>query len=265
MAQFYELFSEYIDKSLLNKLSFGRVTDFKVWRKTRTLEFGLYLNELVDFEIIDKAQSQLSSALKLNKTVIKIQYSKSLFDIKDIQKILSPMKYSHQVVNGFFDGVEAELEDGILTVCLKKGGKDILEAQNIASDISKLIYDMFDIDLDVSFMEVEAFDIDKAVREAAEQKRKEEAEKEKELKAKKLEEERNAVHELWGDLPIYKDTSQSARLRPTTDILPYGVMFSVPIQEIPKGEIILFSRLIFPIIPLQFPARCLIKTQLSRL
>ncbi|MBQ7741279.1 MAG: PolC-type DNA polymerase III [Eubacterium sp.] len=255
MAQFYELFSEYIDKSLLNKLSFGRVTDFKVWRKTRTLEFGLYLNELVDFEIIDKAQSQLSSALKLNKTVIKIQYSKSLFDIKDIQKILSPMKYSHQVVNGFFDGVEAELEDGILTVCLKKGGKDILEAQNIASDISKLIYDMFDIDLDVSFMEVEAFDIDKAVREAAEQKRKEEAEKEKELKAKKLEEERNAVHELWGDLPIYKDTRKSIFGRgirempkPISEVTPddgyitvWGDVFSTDSRNTKRGDNTIFS------------------------
>ena len=67
----------------------------------------------------------------------------------------------------------------------------MLEAQKIDSEISKLIYDEFGIDLVVSFMEVQAFDIDKAVAEAVKVKQEE--------KQKQIEEaEKNTVHEMLG-------------------------------------------------------------------
>lgn len=93
----------------------------------------------------------------------------------------------------------------------KKGGRELLESQNVGKEISDLIYKQFDVDLDVAFLEVQAFDMEKAVREAtqakAEEKAKEEAEKEKYV-----------PHVRLGDLPLYADTRKQIMGRPIKDL-----------------------------------------------
>ena len=117
------------------------------------------------------------------------------------------------MVNGFFDGVEAELEDNILTICLKKGGQELLENQKIDTAISRLIEEQFQIELDVAFMEVQTFDIEQAVREAVQQ-------QEEKREQEKKEKEENAVHEILGNTPLYADTRK--------------VIFGKSIRELPK-------------------------------
>ena len=65
--------------------------------------------------------------------------------------------------------------------------------------ISYKIYELFDLDLVVNLLEVQTFDIEKAVKKAVEEKRAEE-------QHKKEEEEKNVNHELWDELPVFKDT-----------------------------------------------------------
>ena len=55
------------------------------------------------------------------------------------------------------------------------------------------------MDLVVNLLEVQTFDIEKAVKKAVEEKRAEE-------QHKKEEEEKNVNHELWDELPVFKDT-----------------------------------------------------------
>ena len=110
------------------------------------------------------------------------------------------------------DNADAELEDNVLTVCLKNGGRDLLESQNIGKEIIAGVYEMFGVDLDdVSFLEVEAFDMEQAVRKAVEekaaQKAKEEAEKEQYV-----------PHIQLGDLPLYADTRKQIFGRPIKDL-----------------------------------------------
>ena len=169
--------------------------------------------KLLTAEMIDRVQKSLAGGLKLSKVELKVKYPKSLFKVDDIEKIISPVRLSNQMVNGFFDGAEAEVEDGVLTVFLKNGGKDILEKQGIDKEISKIIYNAFDLDFDVSFMEVQTFDVEKAVHEAFEQQREKE-------KAEKEEKEKNAVHTILTGTPLYADTRR--------------VVFGRNIRELPK-------------------------------
>lgn len=205
MAQFYEIFSDFVGAEC-EKLNFCSVTQFQVHKNNRSLTLGLHGEELMDYEILERAQKAICQALSLNQCTIKMHYPQSLFEIDKIEKILSPLKGTHPVINGFFDGADAELEDGVLTVCLKKGGKDVLETQNVAADVSRMLYDTFGIDLDVAFLEVQSFDIEKAVREAAEEKKREQKRIEEEKKRQHEEEEKNAVHTLWGNTSLYSDT-----------------------------------------------------------
>ncbi|MBQ8078073.1 MAG: PolC-type DNA polymerase III [Eubacterium sp.] len=213
MNEFYNYFSNYIDKDDLSEIGFGEITRLVLYREDRRALIEVVSQKLLDSSLVERVQKSIGDGLKLNKIDLKIKYPKSLFSLEDIEKILSPVRLENQMVNGFFDGVEAEIEDNVLTIFLKNGGKEILEKQGIDKAISNYIYSAFDFDIDVSFMEVQSFDVEKAVHEAYEQKREQE-------KAIKEEQEKNAVHTILGDTPLYGDTRK--------------VVFGRNIRELPK-------------------------------
>lgn len=213
MAKLYDLFSEYINEEDLAVIGYAQITSLKIRQASRSVEIGITNDAVLDYSVIESAQKSIAEKMNLSKVVFKVKYRPELFDIKNISKIVSSIKKDHSIVNGFFDGVEAELEDDTLTLCLKNGGKDILTVQEIDKAVSALIYEQFGIDLDVSFLEVKAFDMEKAVREAV-------REKEEEKKKLKSEKEKNVVHEPLGDTPLYADTRK--------------VIFGSAIREMPK-------------------------------
>ena len=199
MSAFSNYFSNYVDNNLLARLANGEISEFKVSRENRSLKIGLFLDSFVGFNDISNAENQIAKNMDLKKVVIEPRFPKSEFDISNIEGILQYIKRDKAVVNGFFDGVEAELEDNTLTLFLKNGGKDVLEAQKINEIVSMDLYRLFGVDYDISFLEVQSFDIEKAVKEAVEKKHKEEEQKREET-------EKNVVHEVWDELPLYKDT-----------------------------------------------------------
>ena len=220
MTQFYELFSNYINNDDLQFIGTAYIKKFKVRKASRAVTLGLFSDTLIDYNVLARVKTALTEALELKKCILEMSYDQSLFILNDIEKILSPIKAENAMINGYFDGVEAELEDNVLTVCLKKGGKALLEEKGIDSLISKLLLDEFDLDYDVSFLEVSSFDAEEAIREAVEKKVEENKKKEAEIKQRLIEEEKNAVHKPWGNTPLYEDTKK--------------VVFGRAIREIPK-------------------------------
>ena len=199
MMQFYNYFSNYIDSGIMSQIGMGEIVSLKIRRDSRYVEIGLFLDTVVDHSIIVSAQNSICQNMELKKVVIKTYYPQSAFELDNIEQIVKPLITEYPIVNGFFNDAEAELEDDIITIFLKKGGKDVLEAQGIHKAISQLIYDSFKLDYDVSFLEVQAFDMEQAVKEAVE-KRQAEENRIKEEKAK------NVVHKQYGNLPLYEDT-----------------------------------------------------------
>ena len=243
MGQVYQYFRDYISEEDLALIGYAEITSMKIRRASRQLELGIQSDILLDYKVIDSAQKSIQQKMELKKAVIKPHYSKNLFDIKEIEKIVSPIRLTHTVVNGFFDGAEAELEDNILTLCLKKGGREILESQKIDTAISKIIYDQFGIDLDVSFLEVQTFDIEKAVAEAVKEK--------EEIKKKEKEaEDKNIVHEILQGTPLYADTRKVIFGRairelpkPINEVQPddgfitvWGDVFSIDVRDTKRGD-----------------------------
>ena len=242
MNEFYKYFSNYINESDLQSVAYAGILNMSINKNARSLEIVLTNDELIDYCVIERIQKSLCEKMNLNKAVISMKYPKSLFDIEKIEKIISPIRLTMPVVNGFFDGVDAEMEDETLTLCLKKGGKELLEAQKVDVEISKLIYSQFEIDMDVSFMEVESFDIEQAVREAARV-------REEEEKKKKEEKKKNVVHTLMSGIPLYEDTRKvifgnTIRFQPTPikDITPdddlitvWGDILNLECRETKRG------------------------------
>lgn len=199
MNRFADYFSNYVNDDTITYIGNGDITSFTVSRQDRELAVGLNLESFIDYGIIEKSQNQIARAMELKKVHINPRFPKSEFSLDNIERILEYVRHESPAANGFFDGCEAELEDRTLTLCLKKGGKDVLESQKVDRAISNKIYELFDLDFVVIFLEVQAFDIEKAVQKAVEERRAEE-------QHKKEEEEKNVNHELWDELPVFKDT-----------------------------------------------------------
>lgn len=199
MNRFADYFSNYVNDDTITYIGNGDITSFTVSRQDRELAIGLNLESFVDYGIVENSQNQIARAMELKKVHINPRFPKSEFSLDNIERILEYVRHESPAANGFFDGCEAELEDRTLTLCLKKGGKDVLESQKVDRAISNKIYELFDLDFVVIFLEVQAFDIEKAVQKAVEERRAEE-------QHKKEEEEKNVNHELWDELPVFKDT-----------------------------------------------------------
>ena len=199
MNRFADYFSNYVNDDTITYIGNGDITSFTVSRQDRELAVGLNLESFVDYGIIENSQNQIARAMELKKVHINPRFPKSEFSLDNIERILEYVRHESPAANGFFDGCEAELEDRTLTLCLKKGGKDVLESQKVDRAIANKIYELFDLDFVVIFLEVQAFDIEKAVQKAVEERRAEE-------QHKKEEEEKNVNHELWDELPVFKDT-----------------------------------------------------------
>ena len=199
MNRFADYFSNYVNDDTITYIGNGDITSFTVSRQDRELAVGLNLESFIDYSIIENSQNQIARAMELKKVHINPRFPKSEFSLDNIERILEYVRHESPAANGFFDGCEAELEERTLTLCLKKGGKDVLESQRVDRAISNKIYELFDLDFVVIFLEVQAFDIEKAVQKAVEERRAEE-------QHKKEEEEKNVNHELWDELPVFKDT-----------------------------------------------------------
>lgn len=199
MNRFADYFSNYVNDDTITYIGNGDITSFTVSRQDRELAVGLNLESFIDYGIIENSQNQIASAMELKKVHINPRFPKSELSLDNIERILEYVRHESPAANGFFDGCEAELEDRTLTLCLKKGGKDVLESQKVDRAIANKIYELFDLDFVVIFLEVQAFDIEKAVQKAVEERRAEE-------QHKKEEEEKNVNHELWDELPVFKDT-----------------------------------------------------------
>lgn len=199
MNRFADYFSNYVNDDTITYIGNGDITSFTVSRQDRELAVGLNLESFIDYGIVENSQNQIARAMELKKVHINPRFPKSEFSLDNIERILEYVRHESPAANGFFDGCEAELEDRMLTLCLKKGGKDVLESQKVDRAIANKIYELFDLDFVVIFLEVQAFDIEKAVQKAVEERRAEE-------QHKKEEEEKNVNHELWDELPVFKDT-----------------------------------------------------------
>ncbi len=199
MNRFADYFSNYVNDDTITYIGNGEITSFTVSRQERELAVGLNLESFIDYGIVENAQNQIARAMELKKVHINPHFPKSEFSLDNIERILEYVRHESPAANGFFDGCEAEIEDRTLTLCLKKGGKNVLESQKVDRAIANKIYELFDLDFVVIFLEVQAFDIEKAVQKAVEERRAEE-------QHKKEEEEKNVNHELWDELPIFKDT-----------------------------------------------------------
>lgn len=243
MSKFCSVFNNFLNEDELALFGDAEVTSLTVYRDNRKMALGLYFDKLVDYDCIQGLQNNLRQRLQLNDVEINTKFDIRLFDTDEIGTILSKIRITKPLVNGFFEDVEAKLEDNNIIICLKKGGKELLENEKIDREIAKLLDEQFDLQFNnVSFLEVEDYDIVQAVHEAA-------AAKEEERRKQKEAEESYKPHIQYDDLPLYEDSRKLVHgrrcqekpkrivdVRPTDGyITVWGDVFNIDVKDTKRG------------------------------
>lgn len=242
MNTFSDYFANYVEENILTSFLDAIITRLTIDRKNRAVEISLEMPNLVSFSEIEECKNSICSNMNVSSVKIDVHFDASLFDVSYLPSVLQRIRRDHVAVNGFFESSTFELDDDVLKIGLKFGGKDVLLAKEIDCLIAEEILRLFDLKLKVEFYQEEMFDIENAVKKAV-------VEKQEALQKEKEEKEKNEKHTLLGDLPLYIDTvrpifGKAIREKPepiksiTADddiITVWGDVFAVDTRDTKRG------------------------------
>lgn len=104
-------------------------------------------------EHVFQCARQLAEKAALKKVGLTMKYLPTLFTTEYLPSIVTELKTQCGVVNGFFEGAQAELSGQELRIRLHNGGRDILQKASVDRRIQEIIREHFSMSLAVVFEE----------------------------------------------------------------------------------------------------------------
>ncbi len=108
--------------------------------------------EVLSYEEIAIFENSISEAVGVEKISLDCKYTPDKFTVDYFPTLVEKLKKKAVAVNGFFNNAEVQLENGDLSISLANGGYSILSKNKTDLAISKLIYDEFSVNINVSFV-----------------------------------------------------------------------------------------------------------------
>lgn len=146
MKTFGGFFENYIDcKGLPAALCGGELCSLQIDAKRRIIRMELGLQELLSRDALYRAQDRIATCKALNLAGAQIapRYPADLFDISYYPSLVQELKRREASINGTLTGSAAVLEGDKLTITLKHGGGNILQARHADRILSQMIRDEF--------------------------------------------------------------------------------------------------------------------------
>lgn len=150
-----DLFLKYLqdnDKEKFDSLlESGEILTLKVHKKYKELYATIKFEDIVKKETLYELENVIKKECQFTKFKIYPKYIPTLFTKEYFSDIVTELKKSYSILNGYFDGSKIEYDDKVLKIELKQGGGVILEKSGIKKAISDLIKDEFSINVSVEF------------------------------------------------------------------------------------------------------------------
>lgn len=151
MANFSELFGDYIDKQHLDAAGCGLIQKLDIDPSERTLSVQLHYEQPIDARCLSACEQALKTALKLRSAKLTACFDHCGFDLSFVPEIIAELKLQLPMINGYFDGADYRLDGCNLTILLKYGGADILENCGFAEAFGTAVRSRFHTEIAVSF------------------------------------------------------------------------------------------------------------------
>ena len=131
--------------------SIGKGEVLKIVHTTDFSVFTIYASytELQNAEAIFAFEQSARESMNLENMVLACKYTPDLFHVSYFPELIQKLKRRLSVVNGFFDNAVVTYENGILKIELHNGGYDLLKRAGIDTELPKLIYEEFSLQVSV--------------------------------------------------------------------------------------------------------------------
>ncbi len=148
---FSDIFGEYLPKELLLALEGALAEKISLDIDTRTLEIIIKTDKYITLTEQAGLQDILKSALRLEKSDITYNFSKSAFCEQVCVDTLQRIRLKNAALNGYFNGAEYTLKDQELTIALKHGGFSKITESGFEAAFKKEIKKGFGLDIKLCF------------------------------------------------------------------------------------------------------------------
>ncbi len=145
-----EFFEEYKD-IIPSKMTDGKILRINFNENEKQAEFVVALGNFVDYETVKQFEKRLCKAYGFGRLSISCKYAPDVFSVSLFGEIVKFVKDENPIVNGFLDGADCIYENGELRVSVKNGGLDLLSKANADMSVSKMINELFSVNLSVIF------------------------------------------------------------------------------------------------------------------
>ncbi len=146
----HTLFEKYED-IIPADMKDGRVLRLVYHENTDMLNVIASFDRLQKYDIVKQFENRLAEAMGSGKVEIVCKYTPDMLCSEYFGELVLYLKSRCPVVNGFFDGAQAEYSDGKFTISLQHGGLAVLEKAGAKNCFCQLVQEMFSDSVDLEF------------------------------------------------------------------------------------------------------------------
>lgn len=135
---------------------------YKLTYSSNQTEISFYVRftKLIPYNDVVSFEKHLENVFHLDKINLHCAYSPELFSMDYYGDLILKLKRKLAVVNGFLDNADVKYGEGLITICIKNGGYDLLMKANFCGELSKLIREEFELDIRVELTGEHSVDVE---------------------------------------------------------------------------------------------------------
>ncbi|MDE6102556.1 MAG: PolC-type DNA polymerase III, partial [Ruminococcus sp.] len=146
LAEFLKEYCSEIPESIRQ----GEIFKLTYSEKLDNINFFALFKNLVPSEDIFSFEKTVESAIRVDRIRLMCRYPSEIFGMNCYNELIKLLKRDIPVVNGFLDNADVKLNDNVLSITLKHGGRNILEKYHFCRSFSQLAYNQFGVEISVN-------------------------------------------------------------------------------------------------------------------
>jgi len=143
-----EFLKEYTD--IPESTRCGEIFRLSYSEKMDKITFFANFDKIIPAEDIFTFEKTAETALKVDRIRLMCCYPSELFGTHCFSEMIKLLKRDISVINGFMDDAKISLNENVMSICLVHGGREILDKYQFCRNFSKLIYNQFGIEVNVT-------------------------------------------------------------------------------------------------------------------
>ena len=145
-GELFENFHELIPRSMEN----GEVLKLYCDLDQSHIKTVVKYDTPLPYDVVSECAHKLERAVNVRYFEICCKYTPDKLTAAYFPELVKYLKQRCAVVNGYFDGAEAEYSMGCFNITLKRGGKQILETANFEHIFRDLVRELFSVEVSVA-------------------------------------------------------------------------------------------------------------------